>query len=169
MLIEDNQGCLRQGVELLHRCSGQDYVRKASHCFDSSVGGHIRHIVDHYHCLFEGLGTAPARIDYDARGRDTTVENDPAAGIAALKGVAAALDDLGADPHVEVLVKMDSGSDYSEHWAPSTLKRELQFLLSHTVHHYALIATICALGGPDVPARFGVAPSTLRYREQIDE
>lgn len=168
MLIEDNQGCLRQGIELLHRCSHEDYVSKAGHCFDSSVGGHIRHIIDHYHCLFEGLGSAPARLDYDARGRDTTVESDPAAGIAALERVSTALGDLDQDLHTEVLVKMDSGSDYRQHWAPSTLQRELQFLLSHTVHHYALIATICALGGPEVPARFGVAPSTLRYREQID-
>jgi hypothetical protein len=171
MLIEDNQRCLHQGVELLHRCSDEDYVRKAGHCFNSSVGGHIRHIIDHYNCLFAGLAAVPARIDYDARGRDTIIEGHPATGIAALEKISSALGDLGdlgQDLHAEVLVKMDSGSEYRDHWAPSTLQRELQFLLSHTIHHYALIATICTVGGLDVPAHFGVAPSTLRYREQID-
>ncbi len=31
MLIEDNRPCLPQGVELLPRCSDEDYVGKAGH------------------------------------------------------------------------------------------------------------------------------------------
>lgn len=41
--------------------------------------------------------------------------------------------------------------------------RELQFLLSHTVHHFALIATLLERFEIGVPEDFGIAPSTLKY------
>jgi hypothetical protein len=44
--------------------------------------------------------------------------------------------------------------------------RELQFLLSHTVHHYALMALILRLQGFNPAAEFGVAPSTLQHWER---
>jgi len=37
------------------------------------------------------------------------------------------------------------------------------FLLSHTVHHYALISVALKLQGIDPGEEFGIAPSTLRY------
>jgi hypothetical protein len=41
--------------------------------------------------------------------------------------------------------------------------RELQFLASHTVHHYALIAHLARDRGVGVAPEFGVAPATLDY------
>ncbi|MFT5050292.1 MAG: hypothetical protein ACI8QZ_001693 [Chlamydiales bacterium] len=41
--------------------------------------------------------------------------------------------------------------------------------MSHTVHHFALIAVILRLDGRSVRARFGVTPSTLRHREATRE
>ena len=58
---------------------------------------------------------------------------------------------------------MDCGR--SGEWCASTGRRELQFLLSHSVHHYAIIAMICGQHEIEVPEGFGVAPSTLKYRE----
>jgi uncharacterized damage-inducible protein DinB len=49
-------------------------------------------------------------------------------------------------------------------WTRSTVARELQFLLSHTVHHYALVAIRLRLAGREPAAGFGVSPSTLRFR-----
>jgi hypothetical protein len=40
----------------------------------------------------------------------------------------------------------------------------LQFLLSHTVHHFALMALILRAQGADPGDDFGVAPSTLEHR-----
>ena len=47
--------------------------------------------------------------------------------------------------------------------APSSLARELQFLTSHTIHHFAVIALILRAMDVEVDREFGVAPSTLRY------
>ena len=47
--------------------------------------------------------------------------------------------------------------------AESTLERELQFLLNHGLHHFALIAVGLRLRGRAVPTDFGLAPSTVRW------
>ena len=68
----------------------------------------------------------------------------------------------------ELLIKSDAvgESAASTVWARSTVERELQVLLSHTVHHYALIAVALRLHGLEVDPEFGVAPSTLRYWQE---
>ncbi|MBM4187475.1 MAG: hypothetical protein FJ206_09205 [Gemmatimonadetes bacterium] len=52
----------------------------------------------------------------------------------------------------------------TESWSRSTLGRELQFLVSHSVHHFALIKLLLANDGPVLPREFGVAPSTLSHQ-----
>jgi membrane protein DedA with SNARE-associated domain len=45
----------------------------------------------------------------------------------------------------------------------SGISRELTFLVSHSIHHYALIGVILRLNGILVPQQFGFAPSTIFY------
>jgi hypothetical protein len=54
-----------------------------------------------------------------------------------------------------------AGADGEADWSQSSLKRELQFLVSHTVHHYALIKELLRRTGFDAGTEFGVAPSTI--------
>ena len=49
-------------------------------------------------------------------------------------------------------------------WRPSSVGRELQFLVSHTVHHYALIRLLLEDHGIYAGEEFGVAPSTLAHQ-----
>lgn len=70
----------------------------------------------------------------------------------------------GAELVGTIEVMMDTGPNADGCRVASSLPRELQFLLSHTVHHYALIATMNAVAGVETPEDFGVAPSTLVYR-----
>ena len=51
----------------------------------------------------------------------------------------------------------------------STFERECHFVLSHTVHHMALIALLAQCRGYCVHEEFGVAGSTLRYRARRSE
>ncbi len=46
----------------------------------------------------------------------------------------------------------------------SSLGRELQFLASHSVHHFAMIGGICRALEAPLPDDFGAAPSTIRHR-----
>ena len=56
-----------------------------------------------------------------------------------------------------------AGSDRVPAWSESTVARELQFLVSHTIHHHALIAAILRLESHTPAEGFGIAPSTLKY------
>ena len=46
---------------------------------------------------------------------------------------------------------------------PSSIGRELAFVASHTVHHFALLAAHCQQHGIPTPADFGKAPATVAH------
>jgi hypothetical protein len=166
-LVADTVACIQQSIALLRRLSPAQYVAPQPGCFNSALGGHIRHNLDHYSCFLNGLPVG--RVDYDDRDRDSLVEADPAYAADRLEDVASRL--LASSPAElvkTISVKTDTGSeiDDSQAWTSSTGRRELQFLLSHTIHHYALIAVICHHLGVALDSAFGVAPSTLRFQQQ---
>jgi uncharacterized damage-inducible protein DinB len=162
-LLNDTTVVVEQGARLLRALPDGAYTRREPYCFNSTLGGHIRHNYDHLVNLLNGW--PEGFVDYDARQRNARIENEPGAAAEALEAVARRLQSIPATAlETPLRVKMDSGSEADEaDWSQSTLRRELQFVLSHSVHHYALIATICALHGITVPEGFGVAPSTLRH------
>jgi hypothetical protein len=49
----------------------------------------------------------------------------------------------------------------------SSVGRELQTLSSHTIHHFALIGMTLLAHGVAVDPDFGMAPSTLRYKQSM--
>ncbi|MDP0500605.1 MAG: hypothetical protein Q7P63_10945 [Verrucomicrobiota bacterium JB022] len=161
-LTSDNIACLEQGRVLLRALPAGMYAQPCAQCFNSTMGGHLRHNTDHYECFLKGYRTG--EIDYDARSRDTLIETDAEYAEGVLGRLAeglAEVDEAMLDEPVRV--KMDGGC--SEEWSHSSIRRELQFLLSHTIHHYALIVAIGqSFGFRDFPAKFGVAPSTLKHR-----
>jgi uncharacterized damage-inducible protein DinB len=156
-----NRALLQQGAALLAQLDQETYATaRPGH---SSVGAQFRHILDHYRCFLVGL--PDGRVDYDARLRDPDVERDPAvAARTALRYAAAmaALDRSRGD--VPLVVQSDSGALHgTPDWRPSTVGRELQFLASHTTHHYALIKLLLEAHGVETDAGLGMAPSTAAH------
>jgi len=135
--------------------------------FPSSVGGQVRHCLDHVAALV--TGAASGRIDYDRRVRGTPVETSPPAALAAIDRLAAGLVALAA-------ADLDRDVVVVERLAPadppvgnrSSLGRELAFVLSHTHHHGALIAPMARAVGGTIPERFGFAPSTLAHLAAVE-
>lgn len=129
----------------------------------SSVGMHVRHCLDHFQVLLRGLHVG--RFDYDDRGRAVDVECDRACAVTLARSIAAELRAAlrDADLRRPVEVRTASSSDGDVAWQPSSLGRELQFLISHTVHHAAMIAASCRRRDLPTAGELGVAPSTLRY------
>ena len=166
-LIDDNVHLLEQGLTLLTSMDEALYGKAEPSVSLSGPGSHFRHLLDFYDRFLEGVEAE--RIDYDRRQRDPALETDPSAAGARLTSVIAALRALSGRPLTPaLLVKADAEERSHEEtpWAGSTVERELQVLLSHTVHHYALIAVSLRLNGIDPGSEFGVAPSTLRYWQE---
>ena len=162
--LDQNLELLRQGIDLLERIDDELYGHNGSSAQRASysVGPHLRHCVDAYSCLLAGL--AERRIDYDARQRQSDIETARSAGHLALAKVFRALEEIRSqDPHLELRIKVDTPFETPGAWSRSTLRRELQFLVGHTIHHFALIALILRRAGFEPGVEFGVAPSTLRH------
>jgi len=168
-ILEDTEVCLKQGIQLMAQMEPQLYAQAHGSCYGSTVGVHVRHNLDHFLCLKSGLESG--LVDYDARERDEFLETNPdyaASKMEELIDFTTSLKAVYLDQPLKV--KMDSGASHEEEerWSQSSLRRELQFLISHTIHHYALIATLCSREGLQLPEDFGVAPYTLRFRNSRD-
>ena len=179
-LIEDNLVVLRQGRALLDTLDANAYSQNAPSLAFSGVGPHLRHVLDFYGRFLSALeqgspassDVAPAMsktaaptplgvdVDYDARERNPRLETDREYAMSVIDQTTARLRALGS--RVEGADAMRIKSDGSD-WIPSTVARELQSLISHTVHHYALISVAVRSHGGDPGPEFGVAPSTLRH------
>jgi hypothetical protein len=164
-LVVANLRLLERAAEILARVPPAAYA--GGDGVGRPAGPHFRHVLEHYSCFLAGHGAG--RVDYDARAREAALEVDPAA---ARRRVGEILEGLGAleatalARPLEVRLECGEGSE-GDQWSLSTVRRELQFLLSHTVHHYALIGLLLDQQGIDPGPDFGVAPSTLRHiREQ---
>jgi uncharacterized damage-inducible protein DinB len=155
---------LLQGKELLENLGQEEFA--ASHPIGNgaSIGAHYRHCLDHFLQLFAGL--VNGTVDYDARTRESRLETDRVAAIAAtveLLAAAPGLRKLGAEDPLEVRCGVTYGGEEAGS-ASSTLGREMMFCIGHAIHHYALIAMLLRSSQRGVPEGFGVAPSTIRHR-----
>lgn len=164
--ILDNLLVLEQGKNLLDRLDDASYRRALRPVFNSGIGAHMRHNLDLFACFLEGLDTGC--IDYGSRRRNHVLEQERHAGLAEIARVSHALRALaeaGAAAWPETLLVRREADEQAEA-VRSSCERELDFLLSHTIHHYAIVAILCRLQDIEVPGNFGVAPSTLRFRER---
>ena len=153
-VIAANLQTLRQGLELLRQIDDRLYVATLPH-FSYGIGSHFRHCLDSFQCFLQHL--ASGQIDYDRRSRDELTAVDRACAMARIAETMELLE--RSVTHDQPLqARLDS-----PHYADSSALRELQFLLSHTIHHYALVALALRLQGFAPDAEFGVAPSTLEY------
>ncbi|MGC9451597.1 MAG: hypothetical protein ACP5I4_09135 [Oceanipulchritudo sp.] len=164
-LIDANRSLLSQALDLLEAIDDGSYGIAGEACFDTTPGGHMRQILEHYGNFLHGLGEG--LVDYDRRDRGSPVETcrktalDLALDL--VNGLANVSTESFEDP---LLVIPDDGG--SPRQSRSNVERELQFLLNHTVHHFALVRTILWIQGQrQFPENFGIAPSTLRYQERI--
>ena len=162
-LIIANIHFLDQAERLVSGVANRTYTSPVGNFYSSTLGQHLRHCLDHYRSFLSGLGDG--RIDYDSRERSRELECSTEFAICEITGIRDELcrltdDDLPSG----VLVKLDCGAGSSD-YQPSTPGRELQFLVSHTVHHFAMVGGLCSCLNIQVEQGFGVAPSTLRHRE----
>lgn len=164
-MIKANQQVLEQAIGLV-RLLDDDQYRDARPPW-SSVGAHLRHVIEHYQSFVEGL--PQAEIDYDARRRDPTIEASRTRAIEVLAALIEQLDRVRHEPADRpVSVQLQCEADAVEPtWAGSTVGRELQFLLSHAVHHYALIKMLLSADGMVLDEEFGTAPSTISHSRHV--
>jgi uncharacterized damage-inducible protein DinB len=153
---------LDQLAALVGALTDEQYTARPAGVPASTIGGHVRHNLDHMAALLGGLQAG--RLDYDRRERGTAVERDRAAAVTQadrLRAELLAFPWTAAPASLPLSALVAPGLPATE--VRTTPEREVVFVLSHTVHHNALIAVIARLVGADPPADLGYAPSTLAH------
>ncbi|MBN8247707.1 MAG: hypothetical protein J0L84_09720 [Verrucomicrobia bacterium] len=158
---------LRQGEALLGVLSAEHYVRRLPAAFHGTIGGHVRHCLDHFTSLLRGLDSD--LVDYDHRDRDPRIEGDPEYALGVLRRVRMELEQV--DPGVlttPVSARCEVSYDHGDSPVTrSSLGRELVYAVAHGIHHYAIISVMARLMGAALPPHFGVAPSTVAHRRSL--
>jgi len=165
--VLDAAACaLDQCAALLATLDQRSYTAPSARLFNSTIGQHTRHALDHFEAALTGF-LANTEIDYDHRERDTPTERDPGAALGAVRALSdrlASLDEAGLESPVLVRVMVNAeGHDAA---LGSTLARELAFAVHHAVHHNAMIASIASELGLRTPPGFGKAPSTVNHERR---
>lgn len=162
-----NLAFLDQAAAFSEKTSSTHWQTPCAAFRNSSLGQHLRHTLEHVEALLEGL--PEGCIDYDARKRDEVIEREPelaADRCRQLKQLLAS-SSITFSTEDEITVRATSEKGEEAAGRRSTIGRELQFLVSHTVHHFAIMAGICHGLGIQTTEDFGIAPSTLKHRAQV--
>ncbi|MBO9611099.1 MAG: hypothetical protein J7619_00305 [Dyadobacter sp.] len=156
-LTKSIEATLVQIGAMLDALSDEQYRRSLPVLSGASLGGHVRHVIEFFIELDRGYRTGD--VHYDARRRDKAIEQERALALTWLRSIAAT---LGKENKVLYLTTTaEAGFQVSTNY-----ERELVYNLEHTVHHMALMKIgVRALTALQLPDSFGVASSTIRYRQ----
>lgn len=155
---------LDQLVVVLEQMKADHYALNIQ-ILNASVSQHVRHILEFYICLFDGLQSGI--INYDKRKRDPRIENDKAFTLELINEIKENIDNQTLNDDLSLDLKY--GEEAEDIIRLSTnFYRELAYNIEHTIHHLAIIkpAIIEHFNYVALPEHFGIASSTVRFVNQ---
>jgi hypothetical protein len=145
---------LQELIDFLCIVEAEHYTKPSEILSRATIGQHVRHSIEMYQCLLNGYETGS--IDYGKRKRDIVIESSADYAIDCLKEI------INGIERSDRSLTLYNNEDYFS----TTFKRELFYCDEHTIHHLALIRVgINEIGGYRLNESFGVAPSTIKYRQ----
>lgn len=133
----------------------------------ATIGQHTRHIVEFFQCVLTQYPTQ--KINYDLRARSLNIETKPSAASTTIDTLitafqAATFINQNIVLHAQLTLEDDTPNEVE-----TSIHREMIYAIEHAIHHMAILKiAIKILALPiDVPATFGVAPSTLRHQHNV--
>ena len=164
-MINAIQHNLNRGVRLLNNITDLQYSDESVKPYYSSIGRHMRHILDVFDCIFDGLETK--QIDLTARKRNELAENKIAFGLAYFDEVLSKVESVN-ELDLNQLVEVTDDLGLGKVTANYTLNSILIQAHSHAIHHFASIGYIIAELGLELPdADFGYNPTTPKFKRRI--
>lgn len=157
-MIEAIEKNLFRGVQLLKNISDNEYSNSTTAPYYSSIGGHMRHILDVFDCVFEGM--ASNEINLINRKRNELSENYTKNGIEYFEKTLATLQTLKTEDFNRI-VKVTDDLGLGIVSANYTLAAILIQAHSHAIHHFASVGYIISQLGIQLPdSDFGFNPTT---------
>ena len=147
---------------LLMQLTAEEYSRPLAVFSESSMGQHVRHILEFFQCLASGF--ISGEIDYDARQRDQEIETNPAYARTLLRSISLTINPFDIQQPLLLRQTYVPGACLT---VPTNAGRELVYTIEHAIHHMALLRIGVQMHYPAIqlPRHFGVAYSTLLHQQ----
>lgn len=163
-LLKACTNILSQLTTLIEQISESDFAKPSEALGFATIGQHIRHTLEFFLCFEQGSHNGV--INYDKRAHDKLIETDKFIALAAISRIT----DFVSSFSEERTLKLEVGYDVdSEEFITidTTATRELVYNIEHAVHHMAIIKIGVREIAPSIklPSDFGIAASTIRYKE----
>ncbi|HEY9009104.1 hypothetical protein [Ohtaekwangia sp.] len=154
---------LSQLAELTVQIHEQDFIKPSDNLSQSTIGQHIRHTLEFFICFENGYQQGV--INYDKRAHDKLIETDKYTALSSINRIHDFIVALQ-----EKDLNLEVGYDLSKEeftTIRTTATRELVYNIEHAVHHMAIMKIGVREVAPyiNLPKDFGVAASTIRYKE----
>lgn len=149
---------------LCDKLNNDEYAHCSSLLLGSSIGKHMRHIIEFYDILREGYKVG--EINYDMRLRNDRIEKETEIAKLNLSSILEWLDGLEDNKRVKLYFSFHQEKDDVKQ-VESNLMRELAYNIEHAIHHMALmrIAIDQQFSHINMDSNFGLAYSTIRYNK----
>ncbi|MDO6674644.1 DinB family protein [Tenacibaculum sp. 1_MG-2023] len=149
---------LQRGIKLLEAINDEQYSDTSIPPYYSSIGANMRHILDVFVCIFNGLDKKC--VDFSDRERNQLAEQKTEFGIVYFKEVIEQLYCLETEDF-DTIISVTDDLGTGKVTANYTLGSALIQAHSHAIHHFASIGFIINQLGIELPdADFGYNPTT---------
>jgi hypothetical protein len=157
------QHILTQLTHAITQVSDKDFITR-SETLNATIGQHLRHTLEFFICLEKGYQQGV--VNYDLREHSKTIESDRNLALTTLHEIQHFI----ASHPVDKILLLEVGylpTSNNTVAIQTNYFRELTYNIEHAVHHMALMKIGIREAAPYVtlPDEFGIAISTLRYRE----
>lgn len=155
---------LDQLYNIVQQLDEKDFARPSSSLSKATLGQHLRHTLEFFLCLEQGFLTGI--VNYDERAHDPLIETDKFIALNTIERIGEFIKKQKGDKPMKLEVGYDRHSDDCQ-TIETNYFRELIYNIEHAVHHMAIMKIGLREVAPyvTIPTDFGVAVSTLRYRE----
>lgn len=159
MIIPSINNSLDELIGLLNQLPEDEYSKSCFELSGSTIGEHIRHIVEMFQCLNQNYDSGI--VNYDKRERNVWIQTNIDFAVQIILDVKNNI--AKENKNLELQQIIDGNAFKIE----SNYYRELLYNLEHCIHHQALIkVAILKNKNIIVGENFGVARSTIEYRKQ---
>ncbi len=146
----------------LEQLDWDQYNYSCKNLSGNTIGQHVRHIIEMFLCLENGY--QKGEVDYEKRERDILIETDKKFAANLLNDI---IQQISKENKTIYLLAYYDVQDNEPEKISSNYFREIAYNLEHTIHHMALIRIgLQELGNFPVDDSYGVASSTIKYRQQ---
>lgn len=164
MTIQESLLTVFQQLEdSLVELSNEQYCLNIDTLSGATIGQHVRHVVEMLICLQDGYDAGV--VNYEKRKRDITIETSKKEAIRLMQHLKVS---LFQDNKALILEAGFDENSFELNRIPTNYFREIAYNLEHAIHHMALIKIgILQVSNNKLPQSYGVASSTIKYRQQF--